>query len=454
MHIFVVFLLGMLALAHGKVYAGTNLFQDNTQWTLLSKFCFDSEGGTLTVKATTAGGIYKGQQFAFYHDMPEGGFSSVYNTGNSCGRKVQRSERAMNVSLPVFASAEGKVFDIIGGRPRWWYVVLANCHAESVALESFDIEFTNTGGKYTQQFSKDEEGVFESAIVAILVLLIEIGLLSVWFMRGRKLQGHRGHQVLAIVLVCVVVDFFGTFLQLLHFDSYSSDGVGLPDLQDFTTFLSIFPELIIIGLFVWIAKGWQISGNRPRDARSVAEMLLLYLVAAIVLYWWSFQEDDHVYVLYMYQSPPGYIMVVMRVLTCLWFLSSLSETWRFEKDSAKKSFYQGFTLFGCLWFLSLPIIVIVSEVMDTWNRKKTVEIMTHLVMYTTYFLMWLLFGYFGKTIQRLGDQHQALNARSGGYAAGGRSSIDEGDLGVAQQMETIDHDDDDDDDSEEGMTSV
>jgi hypothetical protein len=59
-----------------------------------------------------------------------------------------------------------------------------------------------------------------------------------------------------------------------------------------------------VGLFVWIAKGWQISSGRPRDPRLVGEVLLLYLTCSIAVYWWSFHLDDALYVLYVFQVQP------------------------------------------------------------------------------------------------------------------------------------------------------
>jgi hypothetical protein len=65
-----------------------------------------------------------------------------------------------------------------------------------------------------------------------------------------------------------------------------------------------------------------------------------------------------------------------------------------------------------------------SEIMDTWNREKTVVILEQLILYFTYTALWALFGLYGKAVQRIGDEHDALG---GGYGQG-RSSME---LGLA-----------------------
>jgi hypothetical protein len=59
--------------------------------------------------------------------------------------------------------------------------------------------------------------------------------LTVWQWRiGKKTQGNRTHIVLAFLLFCVGVSTVSIFLRLIHFTAFSSDGIGMPGLDDFT----------------------------------------------------------------------------------------------------------------------------------------------------------------------------------------------------------------------------
>ncbi len=66
------------------------------------------------------------------------------------------------------------------------------------------------------------------------------------------------------------------------------------------------------------------------------------------------------------------MMVALRVLTMLWFLSCLRITWRRERSKFKRNFYLSFALFGVMYFLSYPIAVIIATQVEGYHLAKVV----------------------------------------------------------------------------------
>ena len=213
-------------------------------------------------------------------------------------------------------------------------------------------------------------------------------------------------QVHAFMLMVCTLEFISVAMQLSHRSAFSADGVGLPGTQSFVAFINIFPDALLTALMVFISKGWQI-GSRSIEVgavRSVSEVVLLYIAVAIALFLWSFKTIDPATVPSMYQTPPGVILCVMRVLLLLWFSTNLWVTFNKERATAKKNFYFGFFLFGSFHFLTLPCVVLASSLAQTWQRKKAVAIVDLLLVVITYLVMWVLFGVLGRRYLRKGGE--------------------------------------------------
>jgi hypothetical protein len=75
---------------------------------------------------------------------------------------------------------------------------------------------------------------------------------------------------------------------------------------------------------------------------------------------------------YLYSSPPGIVYLVLRFLTMIYFMWCLHHTLRDDTDHSKRVFYIIFGLGYTLWFLALPIIVLVALALAQFVRAKIV----------------------------------------------------------------------------------
>jgi len=87
---------------------------------------------------------------------------------------------------------------------------------------------------------------------------------------------------------------------------------------------------------------------------------------------WQNVGQDPASTLYVYESAPGIIILVLRALTLLWFLFELRRTLQEEENPDKRGFYISFGIGYTLWFLSLPFIVLLAVFFSPWYRFKVV----------------------------------------------------------------------------------
>jgi hypothetical protein len=96
--------------------------------------------------------------------------------------------------------------------------------------------------------------------------------------------------------------------------------------------------------------------------------------------------------LYIYESAPGIALLVLRGLTLIWFLFSLKQSYSDEIHPEKKKFYLLFGQLFAIWFLVLPLIVIIASLLPSWYRLKVVIalylIVNTLAFGTLGFLLW------------------------------------------------------------------
>lgn len=411
----------LLAPVIGKVTYGS-IYSNETQFLLVEKFCFHPGGGELIMEWKEDARTRPGQKWLFFHDLDDG-FPAIYNTGNSCPYKANLAVQE------VLTSTSNAKFVVQGIRPRWWYIVLANCDNEEIpqqlSLEYFHLTLVNEGGKFQRHFSVDEEGVFETLIFGLLVIMILGALFVFSYRKTRNDKETRVEQVHALMIFVCAVEFLSICLQMSHRSGYADDGIGHPGLVDFVVFLNLIPEMLVVGLIIFISKGYQISAMRIDESslRSVVEVMVVYFGACIAVSTWSFKQTDVVLMLTIYQTPPGTILTILRVVIFLWFLSNLNSTWRNERNTNKKAFYLGFMFFGSFALLTVPAMAIATNILETWQRKRAVEITQIVTRLIIYFGIWYMFGKEAKYIKRSADQ-------SGG-----------GNLAKHDSFETVDTDD-------------
>lgn len=125
---------------------------------------------------------------------------------------------------------------------------------------------------------------------------------------------------------------------------------------------------------------------------------LALVVAQLVLFIWQFAGRDPAAVLYLYESVPGILLLILRVILCGWFALSLRvrhaplssfdrsigaqclsrpvlrfpvRSFNAEDDAFKKKFYLNFgTVFG-VWFVALVVVVCIGAGVSAMYREAS-----------------------------------------------------------------------------------
>eukprot|EP01104_Vermistella_antarctica_P020321 TRINITY_DN865_c0_g1_i2.p1 TRINITY_DN865_c0_g1~~TRINITY_DN865_c0_g1_i2.p1 ORF type:complete len:217 (-),score=37.35 TRINITY_DN865_c0_g1_i2:70-720(-) len=192
--------------------------------------------------------------------------------------------------------------------------------------------------------------------------------------------------------MATVMAFLSIVTYFVNYAVYSDNGKGILGLVGVAQALDLISTFIFMLTVTVIAKGWAISSMRLSHRRTLVVVFSLVLVAYVGFFIWSqfyFSEES---TLYIYESIPGYGVLTMRFVTLVYFLAELCRTYRSEEQKDKRTFYVVFGVFYTVWFLCLPVVVIIASLCSEWYRDKLITIINLTITTVAYsslvFLLW------------------------------------------------------------------
>eukprot|EP00519_Triparma_laevis_P010344 CAMPEP_0182498606 /NCGR_PEP_ID=MMETSP1321-20130603/6759_1 /TAXON_ID=91990 /ORGANISM="Bolidomonas sp., Strain RCC1657" /LENGTH=929 /DNA_ID=CAMNT_0024702689 /DNA_START=95 /DNA_END=2881 /DNA_ORIENTATION=+ len=262
--------------------------------------------------------------------------------------------------------------------PQWMYVVISNCddecdeetcesiygcHCQSTVDIDYSFKFIQADKSH---FSADESGVLPctQAYFAFQCL----NLLFIIIIRGKLMHRRKYHWTVHMLAISIFIHLVALLLAMIHYSMYDADGVGDPILLEISAYLNIACETLFIALLILLAKGWTIVRRKisPGGRIKIAVFCSIYFLSGIFAKIWSHLSYDVAEVTYVYESPPGTMLLILRTLAALWFYYAGRTTRiNFEK---KKGFYFKFNNFFLFWLLALPFVIAMASSIDRHRR--------------------------------------------------------------------------------------
>jgi len=258
-------------------------------------------------------------------------------------------------------------------RQHFWYFVVSNCGYNSISF-NYEMHMYNAGNDpWTKEFSFDEQGLEGLYLFYFIAYLIggAVHAYAVYVL----IQSRSYHPIVRLLTITIVLEFFSVFFNFIHYGVYAGNGVGVPGLHGIGNFLDIMAQVIFILILILIAKGWAITKTQLEDRKANLIMIIILFLAYTALFIWQNLGMDHASDIYVYESPPGIVVIVIRAIAMVWFLYCLRSTFAEENHPTKRKFYLWFGVSYLVWFSILPLITVIAAAVDPWVRMKTVFIL-------------------------------------------------------------------------------
>eukprot|EP00164_Ancoracysta_twista_P001448 GFYU01001888.1.p1 GENE.GFYU01001888.1~~GFYU01001888.1.p1 ORF type:complete len:434 (-),score=118.82 GFYU01001888.1:274-1575(-) len=255
-------------------------------------------------------------------------------------------------------------------RPHYWYWALLNCNTTTMSIK-YEASYLNPGGFWTREISYDYQGYPEMYVVFSILFLI----FAVIHIKGTLSLGRTSplHPIIKLLTTAVALQFASLMFIMIHWLVYAGNGKGAPALDAIGFFIDAAANLIFLYLLLGLAMGWGISMISVFEhKKQIMGVLVAYFILYFLVFIWEYVARDPASTYYMYESGPGIVLIVARLLTLGWFLWLIYNTYAHESLPEKRRFYKHFSIVYSLWFLGLPFVVLMAAVLDPWVRAKTV----------------------------------------------------------------------------------
>jgi len=364
----------------------------------MGKFCFDFnadrvEVGDVFIELTSPGGTPPSNLKIGFYDDDGTAWSDAYSGDESCVERGKQTVDGEYMQISPFnsngvSSTDVRVTETV--RPRFWYVVLANCDGGFQNIH-YRISFTNIlSSHWNKQFGVNEQGLNTLYLVYFFVYTIFV---MTHLYGVRKLSRETGayvHPLVKIFTFGVLFQYLAVFSELIHLGVFVNDGIGVPALSKFSTVMATFARICFIFLLILLAKGWTITTDEIRHRWLVLLVIALITILYFSLVVWQFVGVDPASTLYVYSSIPGILIVSLNAVIGVWFFITIGLTWRAEDNPHKRDLFLKLWILYSLWFAVLPVIVVVGLRLDPWWCEKIVETFSLSVTTIAFFVMGFL----------------------------------------------------------------
>eukprot|EP00746_Dinoflagellata_sp_MGD_P122170 gnl/MRDRNA2_/MRDRNA2_57122_c0_seq1.p1 gnl/MRDRNA2_/MRDRNA2_57122_c0~~gnl/MRDRNA2_/MRDRNA2_57122_c0_seq1.p1 ORF type:complete len:446 (-),score=23.40 gnl/MRDRNA2_/MRDRNA2_57122_c0_seq1:56-1393(-) len=266
-------------------------------------------------------------------------------------------------------------------RPRFWYFTFVGCGVRISEPITFNIHVRNPLQGWQEEFGTDHHGLVMLHIVFVFCFSV-VWLLCCCMMRSRQTSvcsengsPEERHPYLRLLLLSHVASVASSVALAAHYITYAQNGVGLPQVRFLGVLASTLAVATVLLILMLAGRGWAITSFRIDKHRHF--FVLLAALAGISAFCEIHSEvtTARSTKLYGYQSTPGVLALVFKVLMFCWFGFSIQRTIRIERNERIRWFYK--TLWGSfsIWFLCTPVTVMVAYVVNPWWRYKVVTAM-------------------------------------------------------------------------------
>uniref|UniRef100_UPI00398EBCDF transmembrane protein 145 n=1 Tax=Pristiophorus japonicus TaxID=55135 RepID=UPI00398EBCDF len=256
-------------------------------------------------------------------------------------------------------------------RERWWYIALSKCGGNGLELQ-YEMKLTNGRSFWTKQFSADEFGILETDItfLVIFILLFFISCCFAYLLKTRLLL----HTTYKMFMTAVGVEVLSLVLFCIYWGQYGRDGVGNYAIKILAKLLFSLSFLIFLLMLILLGKGFTVTRGRISHSGSVklSVYMTLYSITHIILFIYEAEFFDPGQVLYTFESPVGYGLMVLQFVAYVWFSYAVYTTLKHYPE--KQTFYIPFFAAYTIWFFAVPVTALIANFgIPKWVREKVVN---------------------------------------------------------------------------------
>ena len=335
-------------------------------------------------------------------------------------KDVEDDNWKATVNVMLFNSPDGD-----SPRSHYWYFVLDDCSLEEYFQDNkipsmhYDLLLFNhlsSSGQDLSHLSADEHYMTTLHTVTLLASgLVSVLLIFIVILSATSGKHQTIHAAVIWIAAAAGLDACSSFFEIMHLQIYKANGIGSYFIDAMSSHTEAICDSLLVLFLLSIASGWTLPSDviavnanatvlqkflremgRPmtnlRRPNAAGALALLVTAAHVILAQLgrTFDEDFNSY--HQFEHWPGRLLMGMRVVLGLLFLIATIQTRIRCNAKQLKGFYLKLAVLGFLWFQSLPLLTLVSNIaVPYYVRHPTIAIGTALMQSSSIMLFaWLV----------------------------------------------------------------
>ena len=270
--------------------------------------------------------------------------------------------------------------------PRFWYFTFSSCGIKEKVKIRVEILLKNSN---ESEFSAEDMGLEYAYIFISLVYFFFLSRNSLRIYVSFKKNDDLPLSM-AILNGSIFTQFGGILFKIVHLWVFLCDGRGILFIDIISQALEVISIILISVLFILIASGWTLKYQGLPEADIYIPISMLIIAINLIIIAIGKISDDAYDKFSDYEGFPGFFIILLRILSWVWFLVLERELEKFAAVRLR-NFLFNFMICVTIYFLSLPFIVVVSWAFEPYSRKLVIFVLNNLVqvvifIYTQYLL--------------------------------------------------------------------
>ncbi|CAK9813106.1 Transmembrane protein 145 [Anthophora quadrimaculata] len=204
----------------------------------------------------------------------------------------------------------------------------------------------------------------------IYVVLVILSIHVAMQLRARRLL-HVSYKIFVTSLLCQLV---GMLFEIYSYINLGLRGVPTESVSLLGQLLEACSDILFTVLMLLLALGFTVTKSvlTSKQIKWLVCFSSLLCFFQFSLYIYNSDVFDPGLVLYIYESPSGYGLIIIKLIA--WIVFSLRCFKTVKKMSTKLHFYGSLFSLGSAWFLCHPLTILcITVLVDEWVRESVAK---------------------------------------------------------------------------------
>ncbi|RWS11409.1 transmembrane protein 145-like isoform X1 [Dinothrombium tinctorium] len=336
---------------------------------------------------------YATQNILLYFDEPFQWAAVYKNESKTCDEKISVLNKKNNQIIQLdeidklsgcekgFGQYDGSVINIFNcsssrtfrtKRERWWYLAVSNCKSNKGLRLKYSIIMINNQSQFLKHFSADQYYIIHTDLtfLGLYIVLFIVCCVQSYFLSARRLF----HVTYKLYLLSVIYELTGISFLCAYYLIYAQNGQAANGYLVTGKGFNAMSSVIFLLLLILLSKGYTVTRARLKSFSSatIAVFITIYFTIYALLFLFENLFFDPGEVLYTYESIFGYGLIVLRLIGLIAFTYFSYKTVLLYPS--KKGFFIILYIMYCVWFVSIPIVIIMATTsIPKYMREQVVN---------------------------------------------------------------------------------